>query len=148
MTAITRRGALLGLGAAAVVAGVPSIAATKGDDANVLAMAQQWHQAYGKFKEACLFEEANPDAHDEYYARGYGEDNGAWWGVHEELSAAQPKTITGAVAMLGCVQSVAADRGYRRAGGGEPSIVFFVHTDRLQKNAYVALERLARKARS
>ncbi len=40
MTAITRRSALIGVSAAAVVAGVPG--AVQGDDAELIALGRQW----------------------------------------------------------------------------------------------------------
>ena len=152
MTAITRRDALTGAAAVAVTGAVPIAAISLTDgregDSALLALADHWHQAYEKSKEADLFDEANPMADDEYFARGYGEVTSEFWEVHEDMGESQPKTIAGVVAMLGCVQRVAADRALKRAGERAPVSVFFVHTDRLQKNAYAALKRLDGEARS
>ncbi len=139
---ITRRDALRGAAAVAAAGAVPIAAMAREGDSALLALADQWHEAYEKSKEADLFDEANPTAEDAYYARGYGEATSVFWKVHERLSEARPETITGAVAMLGCVQRIAADRALKRTGGRGPVSVFFVHTDRLQKNAYAALKRL------
>ena len=115
-------------------------------DAALLARVAQWHQAYEKVMEAGLFEEAHRGALDEYYARGYGNASGRLWAIQSELSEARPKTLAGAVALLGCVERNDMDCERRRAGEQVPEAVFFVHADTLSKNAYAALRQLAGRA--
>ncbi len=50
MTAITRRGALLGASAAVAVAGVPTAVAAQGDDIVLLARVDQFHDVYGEWQ--------------------------------------------------------------------------------------------------
>ena len=155
---ITRRAALRGAAAVAAtgavsiaaMAAVPAIStANAGNaDAALLARVALWDRTYSKFKEADLFSEEHPADTDGYYGRGYGNDTEDFWAILRVLSEARPETLAGAVALLGCVESVAADCERRRAGECMPQIVFFVHTDRLRKNAYLALERLAGRAGS
>ncbi len=154
MSKLSRRKVLAGGGqavaAAAVLPFLPSINpahAEEGADAALLARVAQWHRAYEKRMEADLFSETHPRASAEYYARGYGPVPGRLREIQDELIEARPETLAGAVALLGCVESVAADCERRRAGERMPQIVFFVHTSPLRKNAYVALERLAGEAR-
>ena len=49
MTAITRRGAMLGATAAVVVAGVPTAVAAQAEDAELTALGRQWIDAYGEW---------------------------------------------------------------------------------------------------
>ena len=151
---ISRRDALRGAGAAVAVAAaaaaVPAIAVAKsqGADTALKETAARWHRLYEKFKVANLFDEAHPEAEDEYYDRGYGDVSGDFWTVHKELSDARPKTLAGVVALLGCAERNVADRRRRRAGEHVPEIVYFVHPNAIQANSYDALKRLAGEARS
>ena len=151
MTAISRRAALRGAAAVAargavtlVAVAVPAISSVNAGnaDADLLTRVAQWHRAYLKFKEADLFSEEHPTDTVGYYGLGHGNDTKDFWAALRVLSEARPKTLVGAVALLGCAERVAADCERRRAGERMPQIVFFVHTDRLRKNAYLALERL------
>ncbi len=49
MTAITRRGAMLGATAAVAVAGVPTAVAAQADDAELTALGRQWIEAYAEW---------------------------------------------------------------------------------------------------
>ena len=143
---ITRRTALRGAAAVAATGAVPiAILANTNDvnaDAALLARVAQWHRAYEKVIEAGLFQEAHTKALDEYYARGYGPASGSLWAIQKELIEARPKTLAGAVALLGCAERNAVDIDRRRAGERVPEEVFFVHASLLSKTAYAALRRL------
>ena len=49
MTAITRRGAMLGASAAVAVAGVPTAVAAQAEDAELSVLGRQWIDAYGEW---------------------------------------------------------------------------------------------------
>ena len=51
MTAITRRGAILGTAATVAVVGVPTT--VQAEDAELIALGQQWQEAYGEWMRAC-----------------------------------------------------------------------------------------------
>ena len=151
MSKLSRRETLAGGGkvmaAAAVLPFVPSIAQAKEDaDAALLARVAQWHRAYEKRMEADLFAEEHRGARDEYRARGYGPASGRLWAIQKELIEAQPKTLAGAVALLGCGERNAEDIDRLRAGEQVPQGVFFVHASLLSKTAYAALRWLAGRA--
>ncbi len=135
--------------AAAVLPFLPSINPAQADvntDAALLARVAQWHRAYEKLIEAELFLEARPKALDEYYARGYGPARNRLWAIQKELIEARPKTLAGAVALLGCAERNAEDIDRLRAGEQVPQAVFFVHASLLSKTAYAALRRLSGRA--
>ncbi len=144
---ITRRTALWGAAAVAATGAVPiAVLASTNDvnaDAALLARVAQWHRAYEKVLEAGLFQEAYTGRTlDEYYARGYGPASGRLWAIQKELIEAQPKTLAGAVALLGCAERNAEDIDRLRVGEQVPQAVFFVHASLLSKTAYAALRRL------
>ena len=149
---ISRRDALRGAAAVVATGAVPIAALANANNMNgdsaLQARVSQWHEAYERVLEVSLFEEAHPEAEEEFYARGYGDAWGNLCEVQRELVEARPDTLVGAVALLGCAERNAADRGRRRAGEQVPEAVFFVHTNVLSKNAYAALRRLAGEARS
>ena len=133
--------------AAAVLPFIPAIAhAEVNADAALLARVAQWHRAYAKLMEADLFNEAHPGALDDFYARGYGPARARFRAIQDELIEARPKTLAGAVALLGCAERNADDIDRLRAGERVPQAVFFVHASLLSKTAYAALRRLAGRA--
>ncbi len=143
---ITRRTALRGAAAVAATGAVPIavLASTNNVNADtaLLMRVAQWHRAYEKRLEADLFAEEHRRALDEYYARGYGPASGRLWAIQKELIEARPKTLAGAVALLGCAERNADDIDRLRAGEQVPQAVFFVHASLLSKTAYAALRRL------
>ena len=151
MSKLSRRTALArggqAVAAAAVLPFIPAIAhAEVNADTTLLARVAQWHQAYEKILEAGSFIEAHPEALDEFYARGYGPVRGRLWAVQDELIEARPKTLAGAVALLGCAERNAMDIDRLRAGERVPQTVFFVHASLLSRTAHAALRRLAGRA--
>ena len=152
---ITRRDALRGVGVASAAIAVPAVAiavvATKDQDsdARLKETVARWHRAYEDFKQAYRFDEAHPEAGDEFNARGYGDAWPAMSAVHEELSGMHPKTLAGVVALLCCAETIEVDKWRNRRGAEDgprvPKAVFHmqIHGDRMQQNATAALGRLA-----
>lgn len=145
MNMLTRRAALRGMASVAAVAVpiVPVLAANDASkDAVLLARVDQWHQTYEKFKqEAEIFEQSTRLADFKNYTPGAGTEEFST--AHEELSEVQPKTVAGAIILLGCVQRNDADRGSWNVHYRPPPVVYLVDMGRLRKNAYAALRRLA-----
>ena len=155
MNTITRRGALRAVAAIAATAAVPvaAMASDTNGDAALLARVDGWHRAYEKFKETERFEEERfyeerPKNRYELYTPGSSAGSEDFWAAHEELCEVQPKTLAGAIILLGCAQRNAADRGSWNCDYREPQIVYRVDTDRLSENAYATLRRLAGGMRS
>ena len=150
MTAITRRNALVGAGAAVAVVSIP-IATAQADDADAHATVAAWHKSYRACMEVQAWDQAmraDPENDPEeiareYYARGYGEMNGAWYDIDKKLQTLKPQTTAGATALMSCPMAVLRDRQARRRGENVPDYCYYVGTDPVLENAYAALERLA-----
>jgi hypothetical protein len=175
MTALTRRNVLRSASAAVAVVAVAAPAAialaeTVGSSDPAIAAAAHWHRAFDRALELAEWLVSHQNLHDgpdldreEGVAREYAEWHKALRtagqavsDAREQLLAEAPRTVAGAVAILGCASRVMMEQRRARqdmcAAGTRARIVFCVLDNHGQEAMVLAaqpvLERLAEEARS
>lgn len=129
-SALTRRDALRAGGIAGLLAALSGTVAaaqiSRDEDAKVLTAARDWHEAWKRVCETELYVEQHPEIllNGRYYETDFPLIHQQYNEARRRLLACEPRTLAGALAVMGCAMTIYDSRRQARE---DPTIEGTVH---------------------